>query len=61
MFQKIDALMSMPDLKQKWEVRRQKMLSEKIDYSCFLAWFIENYPKSKKIMQDTPEYQFRFK
>lgn len=61
MFQKIDALMSMPDLKQEWQVRRQKMLSEKIDYSCFLAWFIENYPKSKKIMQDTPEYQFRFK
>jgi predicted glycosyltransferase len=26
--------------------RRQKMLSDKIDYAKFLTWFIENYPKS---------------
>jgi len=36
------------------------MLSEKIDYAQFLTWFIENYPESKQIMQDNPEYQFRF-
>ena len=60
MFQKIEELLSMPDLKQEWQVRRQKMLSEKIDYAQFLTWFIENYPESKQIMQDNPEYQFRF-
>ena len=26
--------------------RREKMLSEKIDYAKFLTWFIENYPSS---------------
>ena len=28
--------------------RREKMLSEKIDYAKFLTWFIENYPSSAK-------------
>ena len=61
MFQKIEEILSMPNLKQEWQIRRQKMLSEKIDYAQFLAWFIESYPESKTIMKDNPEYQFRFK
>ena len=61
MFQKIEELLAMPNLKQEWQVRRQKMLSEKIDYAQFLTWFIENYPESKKTMLDNPDYQFRFK
>ena len=61
MFEKIDELFSMPNLKEEWQVRRQKMLSEKIDYAQFLTWFIENYPESQYIMRENPEYQFRFK
>jgi predicted glycosyltransferase len=61
MFQKIEELLSMPDLKQEWQSRRQKMLSDKIDYAQFLTWFIGKYPESKKTMKDHPEYQFRFK
>lgn len=61
MFQKIEGLLAMPDLKQEWQRRRQKMLSEKIDYSAFLTWFIENYPESGKVMRETPEIQLRFK
>ena len=61
MFSKIDELLSMPNLKEEWQRRRQKMLSEKIDYAQFMTWFVENYPKSQKIMRETPEYQFRFK
>lgn len=61
MFQKIEELLSMPDLKEEWQRRRQEMLSEKIDYASFLTWFIENYPDSQKIMKDDPNYQFRFK
>lgn len=60
MFQKIEELLSMPNLKEEWQIRRQKMLSEKIDYAQFLTWFIENYPESQKIMRDNPDYQFRF-
>ena len=61
MFQKIEELLSMPNLKEEWQIRRQKMLSEKIDYAQFLTWFIENYPESRKIMRENPDYQFRFK
>lgn len=61
MFQKIEELLSMPNLKEEWQRRRQTMLSEKIDYAQFLTWFIENYPESRKIMKENPDYQFRFK
>jgi len=61
MFKKIEELLAMPNLKEEWQRRRQKMLSEKIDYSRFLTWFIENYPESRKVMQENPDYQFRFK
>lgn len=61
MFKKIEELLSMPNLKEEWQTRRQKMLAEKIDYAQFLTWFIENYPESQKIMRENPEYQFRFK
>ena len=61
MFRKIDELLSMPNLKEEWQNRRQKMLAEKIDYAQFLTWFIENYPESRDIMKENPDYQFRFK
>ena len=61
MYKVVDDLLSMPNLKEEWQKRRQKMLSEKIDYARFLTWFVENYPESQKIMRENPEYQFRFK
>ena len=60
MFQKIEELLSMPNLKQEWQVRRQKMLSEKIDYAQFLTWFVENYPESKHTMRENPDCQWQF-
>ena len=61
MFQKIEELLSMPNLKQEWQHRRQKMLSEKIDYAQFLTWFIEYYPDSRKTMRDNTDCQWQFK
>ena len=61
MYKTVEELPSMPDLKAEWQRRRQRMLSEKIDYSAFLTWFIENYPESQKIMKENPDYQWRFK
>ena len=60
-FDKIEELLSMPNLKEEWRLRRDKMLSEKIDYTPFLTWFIENYPESHKIMKEDPGYQGRFR
>lgn len=61
MFQKIEELLSMPNMKQEWQQRRQKMLFEKIDYAAFLTWFIENYPDSREKIENNPDCQFRFK
>jgi len=61
MFEKINELLAMPDLKAVWQDRRQKMLADKIDVSAFYVWFIENYPESAKVMRKTPEWQDRFK
>ena len=33
------------------------MLADKIDVTAFLAWFVENYPGSAKIMKENPDYQ----
>lgn len=57
----VETILSMPNRKEEWKARLQKMLSEKIDYAQFLTWFIEKYPESLAIMKDNPEYQWRFK
>jgi len=61
MFEKIDELLSMPNLKEEWQLRRQRMLQDKIDVTSFFVWFIENYPESAKIMKENPDYQYKFK
>lgn len=58
---KVDELLKMPNRKEVFQKRRKKMLAEKIDYAAFLTWFIEDYPKSAKIMKENPDYQYRFK
>jgi hypothetical protein len=59
--EKVAELINTPNLKETCQLRRQKMLSEKIDPTTFLVWFIENYPESVKIMNENPDYQDRFK
>lgn len=61
MLEKVKELISTPNLKETFHIRRQKMLSEKIDTAKFLTWFIENYPKSVKVMKENPDYQYNFK
>lgn len=46
LYAKIEELLAMPNLREEFQKRRQKMLSEKIDVTAFLTWFIENYPQS---------------
>ncbi|HLP04528.1 MAG TPA: DUF354 domain-containing protein [Paludibacter sp.] len=60
-YQAINHIFSMDNKDKVFENRRMKMLSEKIDYSKFLTWFIENYPESAKIIKSNPEYQYRFR
>ncbi len=48
-------------IKQEWSDKSQRLLNDKIDVTAFLVWFLENYPESKKIMKENPEYQYNFK
>ena len=61
MFQKIDELLAITDLKVEWQKRRQEMLKDKIDVSAFFTWFIENYPNSVNVMKENSDYQYNFK
>jgi predicted glycosyltransferase len=54
-------LINTPNLKDVWKKRMAKMLSEKIDVTAFMVWFIENYPKSIKEIKNNPEIQYKFK
>lgn len=49
------------ETKSKWRLKKDLMLSEKIDVTSFLIWFITNFPNSQKIMVENQDYQFKFK
>lgn len=61
MMAKVNELLETPDLDKVWAKKREEFLKEMIDPTAFFVWFIENYPESKKIMKENPEYQNRFK
>ncbi len=61
MLNKVKDLVHNPEIKKVFQERRTKMLSEKINLSKFLSWFIQDYPQSKNIMRENPDYQYKFK
>ena len=42
-------------LREEFQRRREKMLSEKVDNAKFLTWFIEEWPKSGEEMKPSPK------
>jgi predicted glycosyltransferase len=44
-----------------WKERRDKMLRDRIDVTAFLCWLVSNYPKSKEILKENPNYQYNFR
>jgi len=60
LYNTVHDLLNRNNLRDEFQSRRQKMLSEKIDVTAFFTWFIENYPESKQIMKENPDYQYRF-
>ena len=49
LYDAVETLVAIPTEERRalYAERREKMLSEKIDYAKFLTWFIENYPDSQ--------------
>jgi len=58
---KIKEILSIPEVKNEWFLRRERMLSEKIDLTSFIYWFITNYPLSTRIMKKDHDYYLNFK
>ena len=61
LFEKTKELLIIENIKEEWKKRRLRMLDDKLDFAKFSEWFVENYPDSVRIMNDNPDYQFRFK
>lgn len=61
MYEKIGKLLNTPHLKQSWVKKREKFLTDSIDPTAFLVWFIENWPGSLEISKNDPEYQQKFR
>jgi len=59
--QMLESLISLPDLREEFQKRREVMLEDKIDVTNFCTWLIESYPESVKIMKDDPDYQNNFR
>ncbi len=60
-FIKVEEYLENKDLKEEWNMKREKLLSDKIDVSAFITWFMMNYPESHSIIKKDPNYQNRFK
>ncbi|MEI6346980.1 MAG: DUF354 domain-containing protein [Bacteroidota bacterium] len=58
--EKTKEFLEMINLKEVFQSRREKMLSEKIDVTAFMVWLVDNYPQSAKIMEENPKYQLQF-
>ena len=47
-----------PASKEKWRAKRERLLTDKIDVTAFMVWFVENYPWSSRDMKEHPEVQY---
>ncbi|MFY9311361.1 MAG: DUF354 domain-containing protein [Bacteroidia bacterium] len=58
---KINELLKNKDLKEEFQIRRKRLIDEKIDTAAFFTWLIKNYPKSVSVLKGDVDYQFTFK
>lgn len=54
-------LLKRPEIKNETIQKRNEYLKDKIDPVAFFVWFIENFPESKRIMLENPDYQYNFR
>lgn len=57
----VHELLMQEKLREEWLQKRDKMLSEKIDVTAFMLWFVENFPASMQTMKENPDFQNQFK
>ncbi|MFC5048574.1 DUF354 domain-containing protein [Aquimarina hainanensis] len=59
-FEKIKEIEQLPNIKETFQKRREKMLADKIDLTAFMVWFVENYPASREEIRENPALQLNF-
>lgn len=57
----VEQFVKTPNIKQEWKEKRELFLADKIDVTSFMVWFIENYPQSKQIIKEDPNYEYNFR
>ena len=60
LYAKLEELLSVPNLREEWQKRREKMLSEKSDFSKCIAWILKCDPKDRKLIleiKNTAQFQ----
>lgn len=43
---KLEELLTIENINDIWQAKRQKLFNDKIDVTSFTLWFVENFPKS---------------
>jgi predicted glycosyltransferase len=43
------------------KINRLKVLTDKIDVTAFMCWFVENFPESRELLKKDSEIQYQFK
>ena len=61
MYHHIENILANPNAKEEWIKKRDKFLEDMIDPTKFFVWYVENYPESKNIMKNNPDYQYNFR
>lgn len=61
LFIQVEDFLNNKDLKEEWQIKRKKMLEDKIDLTAFMVWLFENYPKSVAQFNADPKLQNQFK
>lgn len=49
------------DLNSQWKKKQERFFSEKVDVTAFWKWFVLNYPESKSVLKENPDYPNRFR
>lgn len=60
LYNQINNILKIKNLKEEWQKRKQEMLNDKIDVAQFMVWLIENYPDSIASIKNNPDYQSQF-
>ncbi len=61
LFEKINELLNIKDLKTEWQAKRFIMLEDKIDVTSFWTWLIDSYPDSVSVLRENPDFQNIFR